>query len=150
MKINELSAPKGTRRKAKRKGRGQRSGLGKTSGRGHKGAGQRSGGGKRFDYEGGQMPLFRRLPKRGFRGNFSQEYQVVNVGRLEVFEAGEEVGPEQLYKRKVVRKKSLPVKILCKGELKKGLKVKAHAFSAKAKEIIEKAGGTASVIGKEE
>ena len=126
MKLHELKPAFGSTTTAKRLGRGIGSGLGKTSGKGHKGAKARSGGGKRPGFEGGQMPLVRRLPKRGFHNAFRTEYVAINVDRLNIFEDG--------------------VKILGNGELTKKLTVQANKFSASAKEKIEAAGGKAEVI----
>lgn len=146
MDLSNLSPSKGSVKNRKRLGRGPGSGLGKTSGRGHKGAGQRAGGGVKPGFEGGQMPLQRRLPKHGFRNPFRVEYSVVNLEDLEQqFEAGAEVDPAALLAKRLVRKGQM-IKILARGELKKSLNVKAHAFSGKAKESIAAAGGSAEVI----
>jgi large subunit ribosomal protein L15 len=118
---------------------------GKTAGRGQKGQKARSGGGVRPGFEGGQMPLVRRLPKRGFKNPFRVEYEVVNVGQLNIFEPGTEVTPELLRARRLVRR-DLPVKILGEGELDRPLVVRAQAFSASAREKIVAASGTAEVI----
>ena len=123
-----------------------RTGLGKTSGKGHKGAKARSGGGKRPGFEGGQMPLYRRVPKRGFTNVFGTEYAAVNVERLEVFEDGAVVDAAALLEKKIIRKELDGVKILGVGELTKKLTVKAAKFSATAKEKIEAVGGKAEVI----
>ena len=120
--------------------------LGKTSGKGHKGAKARSGGGKRPGFEGGQMPLYRRVPKRGFTNVFGTEYAEVNVERLEVFENGATVDAAALLEKKIIRKELDGVKILGGGELTKKLTVKAAKFSGSAKEKIEAAGGKAEVI----
>ena len=122
------------------------SGLGKTSGKGHKGAKARSGGGKRPGFEGGQMPLYRRVPKRGFTNVFGTDYATVNVERLEVFEDGAVVDAAALLEKKIIRKELGGVKILGVGELTKKLTVKAAKFSATAKEKIEAVGGKAEVI----
>ncbi|MBR6443098.1 MAG: 50S ribosomal protein L15, partial [Clostridia bacterium] len=122
------------------------SGLGKTSGKGHKGAKARSGGGKRPGFEGGQMPLYRRVPKRGFTNVFGTDYATVNVERLEVFEDGAVVDAAALLEKKIIRKELAGVKILGVGELTKKLTVKAAKFSATAKEKIEAVGGKAEVI----
>ena len=139
MKLHELGPKKGTRRPRKRVGRGPGSGLGKTAGRGHKGQRSRSGFSARAGFEGGQMPLVRRVPKRGFTNIFRTEYTTVNVSALEAIDG--EVSPESLLEHGLVRR-GLPVKILGDGELAKPLTVKAHKFSASAKAKIEAAGGT--------
>ena len=146
MKLHELSPVPGSNPKAYRKGRGNGSGNGKTAGRGHKGQWARSGGGVRPGFEGGQMPLARRLPKRGFHNIFGTTYAPVNVSALERFENGTEVTTELLLETGVISKALDGVKILGNGELTKNLTVKAAAFSASAKEKIEKAGGKAEVI----
>jgi large subunit ribosomal protein L15 len=146
MKHNLLSPPPGTKKARKRVGRGTGSGHGKTSCRGSKGQNSRSGGGVRPGFEGGQMPLARRLPKRGFYNPFRVEYQAVNVSQLEAFDAGSEIDPALLLSRKLVRKASMPVKILGKGDITRAVTVKAHAVSAAAKEKIEKAGGRIELI----
>ena len=146
MKLHELHPAEGSTAAQKRLGRGAGSGLGKTSGKGHKGAKARSGGGKRPGFEGGQMPLYRRVPKRGFNNVFGTEYAVVNVERLEVFENGDVVDAAALLEKKIIRKELDGVKILGVGELTKKLTVKAAKFSATAKEKIEAVGGKAEVI----
>ena len=146
MKLHELSPAEGSRTAAKRLGRGTGSGLGKTSGKGHKGAKARSGGGKRPGFEGGQMPLTRRLPKRGFYNPFRTEYVAINVDRLEIFEDGAVVGPVQLIEAGIIKKIEDGVKILGNGELTKKLTVQAAKFTATAKEKIEAVGGKAEVI----
>ncbi len=140
MKVHEIPLPPGAKKEKKRVGRGPSSGWGKTSGRGHKGAKSRSGRPHFLGFEGGQMPLYRRLPKRGFKNPLRKEYVVVNVERLNEFEEGSEVTPEVLEEKKIIKKK-LPIKILGRGELRVPLTVKAHAFSSQAREKIEKAGG---------
>src|SRR6185369_9092621 len=146
MDLSNLSPAKGSRKSRKRLGRGPGSGLGKTSGRGHKGRGARSGGNTKPGFEGGQMPLQRRLPKRGFHNIFRREYAVVNLVRLDaVFESGAVVDTAALVERGLVRR-GQPVKILGQGELTKPLTVKAHAFSESAKTRITAAGGSAEVI----
>ena len=147
MKLHHLRPPKGTRKSPKRVGRGTGSGHGKTSCRGQKGQNSRSGGGVRPGFEGGQMPLARRLPKRGFHNIFRVEYQVVNVGRLGVFESGAEVDLEGLRGRRMIRKPDAPVKILGKGDISHALTVKVHAVSATARKKIEEAGGRVELIG---
>ena len=146
MKLHELHPAEGSTTAQKRLGRGTGSGLGKTSGKGHKGAKARSGGGKRPGFEGGQMPLYRRVPKRGFTNIFGTEYAEVNVERLEVFENGDTVDAKALLEKKIIRKELDGVKILGGGELTKRLTVKAAKFSESAKEKIEKAGGKAEVM----
>ena len=134
------------RKKRKRVGRGPGSGNGKTAGRGTKGAGQRSGWKSRITNEGGQMPLFRRLPKRGFsNARFKKEYAVVNVAALAAFRSGSQVGPDELRSKNIVRTKA-PIKILGTGDLGKKLNVRAHKFSKAAVQKIEAAGGRAEVI----
>ena len=146
MKLHELHPAEGSTASQKRLGRGAGSGLGKTSGKGHKGAKARSGGGKRPGFEGGQMPLYRRVPKRGFTNVFGTDYATVNVERLEVFEDGAVVDAAALLEKKIIRKELAGVKILGVGELTKKLTVKAAKFSATAKEKIEAVGGKAEVI----
>lgn len=143
--LERLTPAKGARKRAKRVGCGPGSGHGKTSTRGHKGAGARSG--KEFGpgFEGGQMPLYRRIPKRGFHHPGAIRYQVVNLSRLAVFTAHETVTPESLKAKKIIGTRSA-VKILGAGELSVPLTVKAHAFSARAKSVIEKAGGSVEVL----
>lgn len=145
MKLHELQPAQGSNTAAKRKGRGHGSGNGKTAGYGHKGQKARSGV-KKAGFEGGQMPLQRRLPKRGFNNIFGTTYAPVNVSALERFENGTEVTTELLLETGVISKALDGVKILGNGELTKSLTVKAAAFSASAKEKIEKAGGKAEVI----
>ena len=146
MKLHELRPAEGSVKAPKRKGRGPGSGLGKTAGRGHKGQKARSGGGVRPGFEGGQMPLIRRIPKRGFTNIFAKVYSEVNVKDLEVFEAGTVVTPELLKEKGIIRKLNDGVKILGNGELTKSLTVKAHKFSKTAQEKIEAVGGKAEVI----
>ena len=146
MKLHELKPAFGSTTTSKRLGRGIGSGLGKTSGKGHKGAKARSGGGKRPGFEGGQMPLVRRLPKRGFYNVFRTEYVAINVDRLEIFEDGAVVGPVQLIEAGIIKKIEDGVKILGNGELTKKLTVQAAKFTATAKEKIEAVGGKAEVI----
>ena len=146
MKLHELHPAEGSTAYQKRLGRGSGSGLGKTSGKGHKGAKARSGGGKRPGFEGGQMPLYRRVPKRGFNNVFGTEYAEVNVERLEVFEDGAVVDAKALLEKRIIRKELDGVKILGGGELTKKLTVKAAKFTASAKEKIEAVGGKAEVI----
>ena len=141
MKLNELSPAKGSAKAAYRKGRGAGSGNGKTAGKGHKGQNARSGGGVRVGFEGGQLPLYRKLPKRGFKNRFAVNYAIVNVEALNAFENGAVVDAAALKAAKLVRKELDGVKILGEGELTKKLTVKATVFSATAKEKIEAAGG---------
>lgn len=144
--LNQLRVPRGSKKRPKRVGRGRSSGHGKTSTRGHKGQKARSGGGVRPGFEGGQMPLSRRLPKRGFTNIFRKEYTILNVGDLEQrFKAGDEITPEVLVKNGLIRKRDR-IKILGEGKLTKGLKVRAHAFSKKAQERIKEAGGEIEVL----
>lgn len=146
MKLHELKPAEGATSARKRLGRGIGSGLGKTSGKGHKGAKARSGGGKRPGFEGGQMPLTMRLPKRGFTNNFRKEYVAINVSRLDVFEDGATVGPVELIEMGIIKKIGDGVKIMGDGELTKKLTVLASKFTATAKEKIEAVGGKAEVI----
>ena len=146
MKLHELKPAEGATSARKRLGRGIGSGLGKTSGKGHKGARARSGGGKRPGFEGGQMPLTMRLPKRGFTNNFRKEYVAINVSRLDVFEDGATVGPVELIEMGIIKKIGDGIKIMGDGELNRKLTVQANKFTATAKEKIEAAGGKAEVI----
>lgn len=146
MRLDELKPAEGSRFERKRVGRGIGSGTGKTSGKGHKGQNARSGGGVRPGFEGGQMPLYRRLPKRGFTNIFAKEYVTINVSELEKFENGTEVTAELLKESGTISKIKDGVKILGRGELTKKLTVKVAKFSASAQEKIEKAGGKAEVI----
>jgi large subunit ribosomal protein L15 len=144
--LENLKPAKGAVRSRKRVGRGPGSGLGKTSGRGEKGQKSRSGYSRKVGFEGGQMPLHRRVPKRGFHNRSRKEYTEVNLGRLDAFEAGTIVTPELLIKRGVIKKLRDGVKVLAKGTLSKALTVRAHKFSAKAQETIAGAGGKAEVL----
>jgi len=146
MKLNELRPSPGSTKNRKRVGRGPGSGHGKTSGRGHKGQRARSSGNVRPGFEGGQMPLVRRVPKRGFTNIFRQAYSIVNVAQLNGFEPGVTVTPEVLSENGLIRKLRQPVKILGQGELSKSIIIKAHKFSASAKAKIEAAGGQVEVI----
>ena len=146
MKLHELSYTEGARHKRNRVGRGTSSGNGKTSGRGQKGAGARSGGGKKAGFEGGQTPLFMRLPKRGFTNYTRVEYAIVNLDQLNRFEDGTEVTPELLMETGLVRKQLDGIKVLGHGNLEKKLTVKANKFSKSAVEAIEAAGGKTEVI----
>ena len=141
MKLHELSPAEGSAKAAWRKGRGIGSGNGKTAGKGHKGQNARSGGGVRPGFEGGQLPLYRKLPKRGFHNKFAKVYAIVNVEALNVFENGDAVDLAALLDRRIVRKENDGLKVLGNGELTKKLTVKAAIFSASAKEKIEAAGG---------
>jgi large subunit ribosomal protein L15 len=146
MRLDELKPAPGSNKKRKRVGRGDGSGHGKTSGRGHKGQGARSGGNVQPGFEGGQMPLQRRLPKRGFHNINRVEMTVVNLGQLEALLDGTEATPETLVAQGLVNGKNRRIKILGEGSLSKALTVRAHGFSAKAKEKIEAAGGKAELI----
>ena len=144
--LNRLKRPHGAKKRMKVVGRGRGSGHGKTSGRGHKGQNARASGGVRPGFEGGQMPLIRRIPKRGFTFTPKPKYNIVSLGSLNHFSSGSEVTPETLKKARLVNKKDPVIKILGEGELKHPLTVKAHAFSKSALEKIKKAGGTAHQI----
>ena len=148
MRLGELSPAIGSTRETKRLGRGIGSGLGKTSGKGHKGQWARSGGGVRPGFEGGQMPLIRRIPKRGFNNHVSKVYSIVNLSVLEGFEANSVVDMQVLNEKGLIKvvKGSLGLKVLGNGTLTKALTVKAASFSASAKDAIEKAGGTVEQI----
>ena len=145
MRLQELSPAKGSTAIRKRVGRGTGSGWGKTAGKGNKGQNARSGGGVRPGFEGGQMPLQRRVPKRGFNNIFATKYAIINLSDLEKFEDGSEVNAETLLKAKVIKKVYDGVKVLGDGEITKKLNVTAAKFSKSAKEKIEKAGGKAEV-----
>ena len=147
MKLNTIKPNANATKAIKRVGRGVGSGLGKTSGRGQKGQNSRSGGGVRIGFEGGQTPLFRRLPKRGFKNtNFKKEYAIINLDDLNKFEDGSEVSLDILMNMGIVKKELCGLKVLGNGTLEKKLTVKASKFSASAKEQIEKLGGKAEVI----
>ncbi|MBR0278038.1 MAG: 50S ribosomal protein L15 [Clostridia bacterium] len=146
MRLDELKPTEGSKFASKRVGRGIGSGTGKTSGKGHKGQNARSGGGVRPGFEGGQMPLYRRLPKRGFKNIFAKQYVTVNIEVLERFENGTEVTADTLKEAGIISKKLDGVKLLGRGELTKKLDVKVAGYTASAKEKIEKAGGKAEVI----
>ena len=146
MELNELVPAPGSRTKHYRKGRGIGSGNGKTAGKGHKGQNARSGGGVRPGFEGGQMPLYRRLPKRGFKNVTAIKYSEINVSTLNKFEDGAEVTPELLKASGLIKKLEDGVSVMGNGELTKKLTVNAHRFTKTAKEKIEAAGGKAIVI----
>ncbi|EMD1106257.1 50S ribosomal protein L15 [Listeria innocua] len=146
MKLYELKPSEGSRKERNRVGRGTGSGNGKTSGRGHKGQKARSGGGVRLGFEGGQLPLFRRIPKRGFTNINRKEFAIVNLDVLNRFEDGTEVTPELLIETGIIRNEKSGIKILSDGNIEKKLTVKANKFSAAAKEAIEAAGGKTEVI----
>ena len=146
MKLHELKAPQGATKAPKRKGRGTATGQGKTAGRGMNGQKSRSGGGVRLGFEGGQMPLYRRLPKRGFTNIWGTEYTVLNVDALNGFEAGTVVTPEMLKEAGLVKQVKDGIKILGDGKLEKNLTVQAHKFTKTAVEKIESAGGKVEVI----
>ena len=146
MKLDSLKPSKGSIKNKKRIGRGHGSGLGKTSGRGHKGSGQRSGNKRRAWFEGGQMPLARRLPRRGFTNIFKEEIQIVNISDLIRIEKNSEIDPVVLQENGLIRSSLKPVKILGKGDIDKKLDVTASSFSESAKNKIEKAGGTATIL----
>lgn len=145
MKLHELSPAEGSAKATYRKGRGPGSGNGKTAGKGHKGQNARSGGGVRPGFEGGQFPLYRRLPKRGFNNKFAKNYAIINVGALEAFEDGATVSLETLLETGIVKKPFDGLKVLGEGTLTKKLTVEAKIFSASAKEKIEAAGGKTEV-----
>ena len=144
--LHNLSPAAGSRKKRRRIGRGPGSGLGKTAGRGSKGQKSRSGYSRKIGFEGGQMPLHRRLPKRGFTNIFRKEYAVVNLATLARYDAGESITPERLMEEGVVKKLGAGLKVLANGELKNALTVKAHKFSKQAQEKIRAAGGSIEVI----
>ena len=146
--LNTLASAKGATRKNKRVGRGIGSGHGKTATRGYKGQKSRSGTSVRAGFEGGQMPLYRRLPKRGFNNIFRTEYAVLNLDALSRFEAGSTVGPELLLEKGIVKNLRDGLKILGNGELKQAITVRAHKFSKSAAEKIQKAGGTVEIISR--
>lgn len=146
MKLHELQPAEGAKRSPKRVGRGIGSGMGKTSTKGHKGQKARSGGGKGPAFEGGQTPLQRRLPKRGFNNKFKREWVEVNLEKLNIFDNGTEVTPEILLEKGIIKKLADGVKILGNGKIVKKLTIKSNGFSKSAVEKIEKAGGKAEVI----
>lgn len=146
MGLESLKPARGAVRSRRRVGRGPGSGRGKTAGRGEKGQKSRSGYSRKLGFEGGQMPLHRRVPKRGFHNKFGKTFAEVNLSRLEEFEAGTIVTPEMLVRRGVVKRVRDGVKVLAKGELTKALTVRAHGFSAKAREAITARGGKVEVL----
>jgi large subunit ribosomal protein L15 len=146
MRLHELRPPEGARKVAKRKGRGIASGLGKTAGRGQKGQKSRSGSGIRRGFEGGQMPYFQRLPKRGFTNIFKKKWNIVNIDSLNAFDEGTVITPELLLEKGLLKNLSNPLKILGDGELDRKLEIHAHHFSKQAQAKIEAAGGKAEVI----
>ncbi len=141
MRLNDLYSSKGANKKSKRVGRGPGSGHGKTSCRGHKGQKSRSGKSLRLGFEGGQMPLARRVPKRGFRNPFRREHQIVNIEKLNRFKKGSTVTPEMFKEQRLIKDARLPVKILGVGKISKALNIQVQAISKEAREKIEKAGG---------
>ena len=146
MKLHNLKPAEGTAKAAWRKGRGPGSGNGKTAGKGHKGQNARSGGGVRTGFEGGQFPIYRQLPKRGFKNYFAKHYAIVNVDALNVFEDGAVIDMEALLAKKIIRKPLDGLKVLGNGELTKKVTVKAAIFSATAKAKIEAVGGQAEEV----
>ncbi len=146
MKINNIGMPKGANRKTKRRGRGSASGHGKTSCRGHKGTGARSGRGVRPGFEGGQMPLIRRIPKKGFNSPFKKFYQVVNVDSLNRFENNSEIGPKELKNAGLIGSEMEMIKILGDGKLTKTITIKAHKVSTAAKKKIEEVGAKLVIL----
>jgi large subunit ribosomal protein L15 len=150
LKLEDIGKPRGVKRSSKRKGRGIGSGRGKTSGKGHKGAKARSGGGTyNPGFEGGQMPLIRRIPKRGFTNKWRKEWNIVNIGTLQnmdSIEDGAVIDKALLLGEKILKKKRLPLKVLGKGKLTKSVTVKANSFSETAKKAIEEAGGKIEVL----
>ncbi len=146
MKLHELSPAAGSTKSRFRKGRGAGSGNGKTAGKGHKGQNARSGGGVRPGFEGGQLPLYRKLPKRGFTNHFAKQYAIVNVETLDRYEAGAVIDIDTLINDKVIKNRFDGLKVLANGEITKAVTVKAAVFSAQAKEKIEAAGGKAEVV----
>lgn len=146
MKLHNLKPASGSRKSSKRVGRGTGSGLGRNAGKGENGQKARSGGGVRLGFEGGQMPLFRRIPKRGFTNIFAKEYSQVNVERLNIFEDGTEITPQLLLDKKIIKKYKDGLKILGNGKLDKKLTVKAAKFTKAAVEKIEAVGGKVEVI----
>jgi large subunit ribosomal protein L15 len=149
MDLSNLKPAEGSKQTRKRRGRGEGSGLGVTAGRGHKGAQSRSGWKSKRGFEGGQMPLHRRVPKRGFHNHFRTEYAVLNLDTLaDRFDAGAVITPELLRERGLIRSRQQPIKVLARGDIGKNLTVRAHKFSGKAAEKIAAAGGAAEVLDK--
>jgi large subunit ribosomal protein L15 len=146
MNLSNLKYAPGSRKKRKRVGRGQGSGHGKTSGRGEKGARSRAGFKNKLGFEGGQTPLQRRLPKRGFYNRFKKEFQIINLKDLGLLEDVTKIDPQILYERGLIKKKNIPVKILGNGELNREIEISAHAFSQSARDKITAAQGRISVI----
>ena len=146
MKLSDLKPKKGANHKIKRRGCGPGSGHGKTSCRGNKGAGSRSGTNRRFGFEGGQMPLMRRVPKRGFNSKFPALFEIVNLDQLKGFKDGDIIGPKVLREKDIIKSSLKCVKILGDGEIKKALTIQAHKFSKSALDKIQKAGGKAEII----
>ncbi len=146
MRLHDLKPAEGSRKKRKRVGRGNASGRGGTSTRGHKGQNARSGGGTKAGFEGGQMPLQRRLPKRGFTNIFRKEYAIVNLGQLNRLEGVDTVDPEMLRSRGMIKRMGAGLKVLAKGDIERPLRVKAHKFSARAVEKIRAAGGDIEMV----
>ena len=146
MQLNELSPQPGSVKKRKRVGRGTGSGHGKTSCKGHKGQKARSGGGVKAGFEGGQMPLQRRLPKRGFRSRFQKEYSIVNLSQLDKLEGVSEINPETFVQQRLVKNFSKAIKVLAKGEIRRGINLKVHAVSEAAKEKIIRTGGRVEIL----
>jgi large subunit ribosomal protein L15 len=146
MNLGTLTYAPGSRQKRKRIGRGQGSGYGGTSGRGHKGARSRSGSKRRIGFEGGQTPLQRRLPKRGFTNIFKKEFQIVNLKDLSKIKRIKKIDPVLLYEKRLIRNKNIPVKVLGDGEIKRELEISAHAFSKTAIEKIEAAQGRVTIL----
>lgn len=146
MRLHEIRPPAGAKRSARRKGRGPGSGQGKTAGRGQKGQMSRSGSGYRRGFEGGQMPLFQRLPKRGFTNIYKKEWSIINLAELNRFDEDTVITPELLREKNLLKTLRDPLKVLGEGELTRRLVIRAHAFSKQAREKIEAAGGKAEVI----
>lgn len=146
LKLSDLKSPKGAHKKRKVVGRGPGSGHGKTSCRGSKGQTSRTGKGKRPGFEGGQMPLIRRIPKRGFTNRFKQEFQVVNLQNLNKYKEDSTITPKELFAQGIIKKLDIPVKILGKGKIKKRIIVKAHKFSQSAQRAIEEVGGKVELV----
>jgi large subunit ribosomal protein L15 len=150
MRLHEIGPAPGATRERKRRGRGPGSGLGKTAGRGHNGQKSRSGYSRRWGFEGGQMPLVRRLPKRGFHNKFREEFAEVNVGRLSILEAGQDVTPDSLVAAGLIKRaEAVRVKLLGSGEITAALTVHVHAASESARKKVEAAGGRVEIIGAE-